>query len=267
MKGNWLRLVMVAFLAISGGQVFGADESENQTNMAEVRVDFLSAYVWRGITLNDGFVVQPALDLLHPSGLGFNVWGNVDIDDYNGRYEKGEISEVDLAVRYELPLEGPLALAVAYAEYLYPKEGKYMVDDPTQETVEDQDTREVSVHLSLTPIESLSLDLGIYRDVDESNGWYGDAGVSYTYEITEAFTLNGSVRLGIADKKFAEYNVEGTKGGFFDWNATLAAEYEIADGLSLGASVSYVDNIDDDVFPEDSCKVNVLGGVNVLWSF
>lgn len=127
MKENWLCLVMAALLilAISGGQVFGAEESENQPTLAEVRVDFLSAYVWRGITLNDGFVVQPALDLLHPLGLGFNVWGNVDIGDYDGRYEKEEISEVDLAVRYELPLKGPLSLAVAYAEYLYPKEGNY----------------------------------------------------------------------------------------------------------------------------------------------
>lgn len=44
--------------------------------------DLYSAYVWRGITLNDGLVAQPSMDV-SVGGFNFNVWGNFDIDDYD----------------------------------------------------------------------------------------------------------------------------------------------------------------------------------------
>ena len=53
-----------------------------------------SAYVWRGLTFNDGLVLQPSMDV-RQGGFAFNVWGNLDLDDYNGAVDDGE--EVDPA--------------------------------------------------------------------------------------------------------------------------------------------------------------------------
>ncbi len=199
------------------------------------------------------------------------MWGNFDVDDYNGKVEKREFSEVDLTVSYALPLEGPVGLSVGYTEYLFPKEGNYTPEvpegHPDVESVKDTDTREVWAKLSFSPIEALSLDVGLYRDVDESEGLYGDVSATYSYALTDALGAEISARAGAADKKFAEANAGGSKGGLFDWGASLNLSYAVSDGLSLGATLAYADNIDDDVFPEDSVDVNWYGGVSATLQF
>ena len=57
---------------------------------ASFGADINSAYVWRGITFNDGAVIQPSLDVT-TGGFGFNVWGNIDIDDDNGTLDRQRI--------------------------------------------------------------------------------------------------------------------------------------------------------------------------------
>ena len=49
-----------------------------------VGVDVNSAYVWRGVTRNDGPAVQPWVDLEVAEGFRVHVWGNLDLDDYDG---------------------------------------------------------------------------------------------------------------------------------------------------------------------------------------
>ena len=90
--------VAVAAGAALAGPALAAD--------ATVGLDLNSAYVWRGITFNDGAVLQPSVDVAHPSGAGVNVWGNMDLDDYSGAVESGEFSEVDLTLYYAIPVEG-----------------------------------------------------------------------------------------------------------------------------------------------------------------
>lgn len=267
-KRIWFGYAMVMALGMCMGAMA---EEEAQAPVAEVNVDVLSAYVWRALTLNDGMVVQPSLDAAHPSGLGFNVWGNFDIGDYDGKYEKREFSEVDLTVSYTPPLEGPIEITIGYTEYLYPKEGNYNPEvpegHPEVEGAKDTDTREIWGKLSLSPLDALSLDLGIYRDVDESEGLYGDAALTYSYALMDALSAEASARLGVADKKFAEANAGGTEGGFFDWGASLKLTYDVADGFSVGATVAYVDNIDEDALPEDAVDVNWYGGLSATLSF
>lgn len=235
--------------------------------VASVTVDVLSAYVWRGLTFNDGMVVQPALDAQHPSGLGFNVWGNFDVDDYNGNVEKREFSEVDLTVSYALPLEGPFGVSLGYTEFLFPKEGNYDPEVPGVEPVKDLDTREVWLKLSYSPVDALTLGASVNRDVDESEGLYGDVSLTYSYAFSDALGTEAGVRLGAGDKKFAEAYAGGSEGGLFDWGASLKLSYAVADGFTLGAPLYYTDNIDKDVFPEDSADVNWYGGVTASTSF
>ena len=67
---------IVTAIAVSGlcaGLAQAADVS--------AALDLNSAYMWRGLTFNDGLVAQPSIDVAAPHGIGINVWGNFDIDD------------------------------------------------------------------------------------------------------------------------------------------------------------------------------------------
>lgn len=254
---------VVAVLALAALPAMAADVT--------VGADVNSAYVWRSLTFNDGVVVQPSIDVAHPSGLGFNVWGNFDMDDYKGAVEKREFSEVDLTVSYALPLEGPFSVEVGVVEYLFPKEGNYTAELPEGhaevEPVKDTDTREVYLSLGVEPVDGLELGINVYYDVDEVDGIYGDAGIAYGYDLTEALSLEASAKIGVADKKFAEYYAGGTEGGFFDWNASLSAAYALSETVELGAFITYADNVDTDVLPDDAKDVDVFGGVSAYYTF
>ena len=81
-------------------------------------MDFNSAYVFRGKTLNDGWVVQPSVDITK-GGFDLNVWGNYDIDDYNDTLDSGEFSQIKLKAFYGRTLDW-VDLGVGYIEYLFP---------------------------------------------------------------------------------------------------------------------------------------------------
>ena len=62
--------------------------------------DFASAYVYRGVTYNDGFVFQPGIEA---TGLGLpeeygavtvGAWANMDLDDYDDTLPTSEFSEI-----------------------------------------------------------------------------------------------------------------------------------------------------------------------------
>ncbi|HSR87586.1 MAG TPA: hypothetical protein VLL07_01425, partial [Pontiella sp.] len=100
------------------------------TASVDVTLDLASAYVFRGVTFNDGAVFQPGIEA---SGLGLpeeygavavGAWANYDIDDYGDTLESSEFSEVDWYLSYSLPtfVEG-LDLFVGYTEYTYPAAG------------------------------------------------------------------------------------------------------------------------------------------------
>ncbi|HMA84159.1 MAG TPA: hypothetical protein VKN73_00520, partial [Desulfosalsimonadaceae bacterium] len=63
--------------------------------------DVVSAYVWRGITFNDGLVVQPYVDVAAGNGFAINVWGNYDIDDYDNTLLKYFLAAYNQPRRYE----------------------------------------------------------------------------------------------------------------------------------------------------------------------
>ena len=83
---------------------------------ATVGVDVNSAYVFRGVTLNEGFVAQPYLEV---SGLPIDigVWGNFDIEDDDARsVDGGQFSETDFYGSYSLPVE-EVDVSIGYTEY------------------------------------------------------------------------------------------------------------------------------------------------------
>ena len=219
----------------------GADAAE-----ASVSVDVASAYVFRGATFNDGAVLQPGLEV---SGLPIDlgVWGNLDLDDYDGAVEDGQFSEIDIYGSYSLPIESEdVEVSVGYTEYVYPSAGG------------DAD-REVSLSagLALPLAPSVTASYGVDGGIDKD--LYVEAGVSHGVEVSEDLSVEGGATMAFLDDDDGE-------SGLSNFTVSLSATYKF-----LTAGVTYVGRIDDDVLADvedgGAYDTEVYGTIGISHAF
>ena len=236
-------LTVLLFAVGSAGSAIGAD--------ATTGVDVVSAYVWRGITFNDGVVLQPYVDVAAENGIAINVWGNYDIDDYDNTLDENDFSEVDLTVSYALPIEA-VDITIGHIEYLFP-------------TSEDSGSSEVFLSTYVSPIEGLSVGIDAYYDYDEVEDYYLSASIGYDAEFENGLGLGASASVGYAGEDFAEINSGGIDGGFHEYTFSVSASYPVTETIGLTAFAAYTDTFDEDVLPEQD--VDFFGGGGLSWSF
>ncbi len=209
---------------------------------ATATIDVKSAYVWRGLTFNDGVVIQPSIDVAAENGLGINVWGNYDIGDYDNTLDENEFSEIDLTVSYAFSV-GKLDLSVGAIEYTFP------TTDPDGDGVIDSGataTTELYASLGMPIAAGLSAGLTVYYDIDALDAFsYANISLNYAYDINEALRLEAGGSIGYAGEDFAE-GAGGDDGGLYDYSLSLSLEYKISEAWSASASATYVDALDDD---------------------
>ncbi len=227
----------------------------------EVNVDVVSAYVWRGITFNDGLVLQPEISteagLGEAGSLGIEVWANMDLDDFNDTLEEGEFSEVNFVLAWNLPTEG-FDLSVGLIQYLFPGVGSG--DDILGG---GNPTREVFVEAGFGLADGVTLTLFGAYDFDEVEDYYLSATLAYEVEVAAGTTLEISGLAGYAGKDMAA----GGERGFHEWEVRAAIEHELTDAISVGAFIAYTDAIDSDSLPDGPQDVNVYGGASLTWTF
>ncbi len=239
-KKLFLLAAMVISTVFSVGNVFAAD--------ATAAVDVNSAYVWRGITFNDGVVVQPSVDVTS-GGFAFNVWGNFDVDDYDNTLESGEFSEIDLTASYGFTVKS-VSFTVGYIEYLFPAGGS--------------GTRELYGSIEIEPVKGLATGVDVYWDFDEVEDYYVNLNLGYSRDISDKLSMDFSASAGYAgDNMSIAYG--GTKGGFHDYNISLGLGYATTDALNVSGFIAYADSFDDEVLPDQD--VDLFGGVGVSYSF
>jgi uncharacterized protein (TIGR02001 family) len=247
---------------------------------ATVGMDFVSAYVFRGNTFNDGAVLQPGLSVSNfkvsetttlPLTLG--VWANMDIGDYDDTLDEGEFSEVDFTASYALPtLVDKLGWSVGYCEYMYPGGA-------------DTD-REVNLGFTYDTFLSPSLTFNYGLDGALQDNWYIEGGLKHAFDLdpvtltlsgtlgyqilsgvdTPQFTVTPGATLPTAVSELVPQYVawaqtpRGGAEGFGPLVLTASASYKI-----LTASVSYVAEIDDDVLA--NYDVEIVGKLGVAYTF
>lgn len=229
-------LISLAIILTSIGTAFSAD--------ATLGLDINSAYVWRGLTFNDGFVAQPSLDVTK-GGFNVNVWGNYDIDDYDNTLDDGNFSEIDLTMAYSHSFD-KLDLSVGIIEYLFPNGG--------------ESTTELYCSASINIIEGLSAGINYYYDVDLLQDFYVSTNIGYSIEINEKAGVGLSVSAGYAGNEQSA----GPEEGFNDINVSLSAEYAITDTIGVSANISHTDSLNDDVLPDQD--TNTYGGISISCS-
>jgi len=225
---------------------------------ATAALDANSAYVWRGLTFNDGFVLQPSMDV-SANGFAFNVWGNYDIDDYDSSIDDNEFSEVDLTGSYAFKL-GVVDTSVGIIHYIFP------TTDVTEEGA-DSSTTELFVGLGYDLGAGFAISTKVYYDFDQVEDYYLTAGLAYSYSINDKTTLGLSGLASYAGEDFAGSYAGGTDSGFFNYLLTASMKYMITDALGIGANINYTDSMDDDVLPDETVDTTVFGGVSLTYTF
>jgi hypothetical protein len=245
MKMKKVVITMMA-AALVAGVASAADVS--------VGVDFASAYVFRGVTLNDGFVAQPWAEI---SGLpidekfgsfAFGIWGNYDIDEVAPGSGSG-MSELDYYISYALPVS-VVDMGVTYTEYTYSGAGI-------------KSDKEVAMSVGKALGES-----GLYSSVTANYGvggavnkiLYVSAGLDYEKSLSDKLSLSSGIAAGyvVADKG---------EDGFNDATASLGLGYALNDTWSVGASVTYIAQLDDKVLVDAAYDVDFVGALSLGCDF
>lgn len=213
---------------------------------ASAGADVVSAYVWRGITFNDGLVVQPYVDVAADNGFAINVWGNYDIDDYDSTLDENEFSEVDLTLSYTLPVDS-LDITIGHIEYLFPNGGV--------------GTSEVFFSAFSSLGGGLSIGIDAYYDYDEIEDYYLSPSIAYDAALDSGLGIGASASAGYAGEDFTM----GPDDGFHEYTLSVSASYPVTETLGLSAFIAYTDTFDEDVLPEQD--VDLFGGGGFSWSF
>ena len=197
-------------------------------------VDFASAYVFRGETANDGFVIQPSIEG-EVKGVTVGVWANIDVDNV----ANDQVSEIDLYLGYGLGSIGGWDLSAGYCEYTYPGADDAPDTDPV--TVQDEDDGESEISLTASgTVLGYDISISAYADIDEQSspqyievahgGSTAIFGVPVDYGIVAGY-----------DNDDFEDNADSETGlGFMAYSVA----YETGGGT---LSLTYIDEIDEEV--------------------
>jgi len=205
---------------------------------ADVSVDINQGYVWRGMTFNEGLVIQPALNASSEGGFGVNVWANMDIDDYDGAMKAGEISEVDITLSYSFEAVS-FELTAGIIEYPYSHQS-------TEDMGALPGTREVYVSVSRDIGSGVSAGSGLYYDFDKVEDYYAMLSMGYSVSLNEviAVALSGSV--GHIGKDMSL----GGRAGLNDYTVATKVTFVVSKDFSITGTVGYTDTLYDEVLPD-----------------
>lgn len=216
-------------------------------------VDFVSAYVFRGVTFNDGLVMQPGAEI---SGfpidekfgsIALGIWANYDLNDIG---DGQEFSEVDYYVSYSLPIE-VIDVGVTYTEYTYPGASGGDSD------------REIALSLG-SAIGTNGLYAGVTFNYGIGGALEGDlyvqGALDYEMELTEALSASAGVTVGYL---FSDSGADG----FNDATASLGLGYALSENWSVSAGVTYIAQLDDAVLSDADYDVNLLASVGISCDF
>ena len=238
---------------------------------ATVSADFASAYIFRGAAVNDGAVLQPAIEVSNLGGFTFGVWGNLDLDTdgieqtieavpdtdsadsaeavadqaVSGVKESldSQFTEIDLYANYDYAVNDDLTLGLGYTEYTYPYNNGSRVEADREFSVSSGVNLPLADDLALEP--TLTLFYGVNGGLDEVAQLELESG-DLAVPLSGDFGVDLSGRLGyVLD--------EGDEGSYYADSGfrdlTLTAATTLFDWVNVG--LNYVVELDDDVQPVD----------------
>lgn len=253
---------------------------------AEVGADLslFSSYVWRGLSLTNKPVAQPAVWLSVPAGnasITFGGWASIDLGKYDDVdddiSESGAISgfnfaEFDPYAEVAFPV-GKASLTLGATGYIYPNDGD-SPDVANDFALLTSDNNTLELYGKAAFDVPLAPEFSVYYDVDKIKGAYFEGSVGHEVPLNEnvALSLRGLVGFsagqGITDDPQSDESDNFDDDGFT--HADLSAEVPFTAGVfSIAPTLHLIINGDDRVkltSPTSDSDVKVWGGVTISWS-
>jgi len=248
------KKAVLVLLALTLFAVPGFAEESDVSGEAGIAV--MSNYVWRGIRLSDGFVIQPTAGVTY-EGFGMNLWSNMDFDT-----RPTTINETDFTLNYSREL-GAVGFDAGYIYYGVPS----------------ADTQELYLGVSYDTL--LSPSCTVYWDMDQGQGGFLSLGIGHSFPIQGmtaidlGFTLNVNLDNAVmgADADGNEftglYNGEiGVSAGFEYKGITFTPMLAVTFALSDDAETAIKGlDLSDDGLAGNGESTLVYGGLNASVSF
>jgi len=238
-------ILAAAFLA-AATQAFAAEDL-----YLGAALDWNSRYIWRGMTVDEGAVLQPSF---WTSLLGTNllVWANYPLQDSAG--QKG-FDEINVYFQGTSPRRA-LVVVTGLNVYTYP----HAEDDGSW-------TAEVAMTF-YAPVGPAWLYWENNVDVISSPGaYYAEFGIQAGRGVADSLSLEASLALSYASSDFNEACLGISKSALTYLTAHAGIEWFIADWLSLSPHVETVFTLDGDVRRERGAGVRYNFGLTLTLGY
>lgn len=273
------RANVVGAALFLGGALIGAVPGQAQTTVG-ADLDLFSSYVWRGISLTNKPVAQPALYVAFPGGnaeITIGGWGNIDLGKYDdladdisesGGSSAFNLAEFDPYAEVSFPV-GNATLTGGVTGYIYPNDE----NAPNDFFLLTSEANTVEIYGKVGFDEPLSPELSIYYDVDKIKGAYIEGAVSHSLAAGERVSIDLGAAAGFSAGQGLPDDLDES-ANFVDDGFThldLSAGIPFTTGaFSITPVVHFQINGDDITkitSPSDFDKdLKLWGGVSISWS-
>jgi Bacterial protein of unknown function (Gcw_chp) len=241
-----------------------------------------SSYVWRGLSLTNKPVLEPAVYVSIPAGnasITLGGWSNIDLgkyDDLNddigesGGSSGFNFAEFDPYAEVSFPV-GKSTITGGATAYIYPNSETA----PNDFGLLTSDANTVEIYGKLGFDVPLSPQLSIYYDVDKIKGAYIEAAVSHSVAASEKVSIDlgatagFSAGQGVPDDPLSDESSNFNDDGFTHLDLSAGLPFT-AGALSIAPSLHVVINGDDRTKITSPSKFDkdakLWGGVTISWS-
>lgn len=275
------RANVVGGALVTAGALISATPARAQATLG-ADLDLFSSYVWRGLTLTNKPVAQPALYVAFPAGAAevtVGGWANIDLGKYDDASDISEsggtsafnFAEFDPFAEVSFPV-GTASLTGGITAYIYPNDLGLTSDFNT-----------IEVYGKVGLDSPLSPELALYYDVDKVKGAYLEGSIIHSLAASEKVSVDLGALLGFSAGQGADLDDLGNpEADFFNFvddgftHLDLSAGVPFTAGpLSITPVLHVVANFDDATkvtsfdettgFPNNK-DVKLWGGVSLSWS-
>lgn len=249
-----------------------------------VDVDLFSSYVWRGLSLTNKPVAEPAVWVSFPAGnasVTVGGWVNVDLgkyDDLNddisesGGVSSFNLSEFDPYAEVSFPV-GPATLTAGATAYLFTNSSDAVAPNDFGLLTTDDHTAELYAKASFdTP---LSPELSIYYDVVNIKGAYIEGSIGHSLAAGEKVSIDlgatagFSAGQGVPDDPLSDESSNFADNGFTHLDLSAGVPFA-AGAVSITPVLHLVITGDDATKVSSPSNIDkgakLWGGVSLSWS-
>jgi hypothetical protein len=273
--------VLRAILVAAGASLYAVAGHAQAEIGADVGL--FSSYIWRGLSLTNKPVLQPAVWASIPAGsasITLGLWSTIDIGKYDDPNddisESGGTSSFNLA-EYDPYAEvaftvGKATLTAGGTAYIYPN------DFPPGTVGLNSDFNTVELYAKAGLDVPLSPFVNLYYDVDKIDGAYIEGGISHSLAASEKVSIDLGALAGFSAGQDADLDAFGIpQADFFNFVDNGFTHLDLSAGVPFTAgSFSISPVIHLIITGDDATKVQspsnldagakVWGGVSIGWS-